>query len=68
MDLAEISSENAIELGRFGFIRVLGRRSETDPSRSDSGKENLSPTAGVIGSASGWSGSGRIYRVGQATG
>jgi len=38
MDLAEILPENAIELGQFGFLRVLGRRSETDLPRSDSGE------------------------------
>ena len=68
MDLAEISPENAIELGRFGFIRVLRRRSETDPPRSDSREENPTPTAGVVGSASSRSRSSRIYRVGRATG
>ena len=56
-----------MNLGRFGFLRVLGRRSETEPSRSDFGEENPPPTAGVVGSAGGQPGSGCIYRVGQAT-
>ena len=45
------------------LVRVLGRRSETELTISDSGKKDLSPTARVVGSASGWSGSGWIYQV-----
>ena len=55
-------------LGRFGFFRVLGRRSETKPTISDSGKKDMPSIAKVVGSASGRSGFGRIYQVDQVCG
>ena len=54
MDLVESSSDlkilavNVMYLGRFGFFRVLGRRSETKLTRSDSRKKDPPPTARVV--------------------
>ena len=64
MDLVESSSDlkilavNVMYLGRFGFFQVLGRRSETKLTRSDSRKKDPPPTAGVVRSAGDQSSSG----------
>ena len=74
MDLVESLSDlkilvvNVMYLGRFGFFRVLGRRSETKLTRSDSRKKDPPPTARVVRSAGDQSGSGRIYQVDQVGG
>ena len=74
MDLAKISPDLKNLAGkcyRARSVRVssgFGERFEIELPRSDSREENLPPTTGVVGSASGRSGSGRIYQVGRATG
>ena len=74
MDLVESSSDlkilavNVMYLGRFGFFQVLGRRSETKLTRSDSRKKDPLPTARVVKSAGDQFGSGRIYRVDRVGG
>ena len=66
MNLVEISLDLKILADKCYVsrsVRVLGRRSETELTILDSGKKDLSPTVRVVGSASGWSGSDRIYQV-----
>ena len=52
----------------LGFFWVLGRKSETKPTRLDFEKKDPSSTAGVVESAGGRPGSDRIYQVDQVCG
>ena len=66
MDLVEISPDLKILVGKCYVsrsVQVLGRRSETEPTRSDSGKKDPPPTAAVVESDGGRPGSDWTYRV-----